>query len=145
MIYADTSAMGRAYFSDEPGHAELRALLLGGRETVVTSSLTRVEIASAVHRAVRAGRIRDGRAVLDRFDADCGAHGPIVRLRVRPDGLLEVAVDLVAAHALRALEAIHLAVALTDAVALADEEPLTFVTRDAEQATAARAHGLTVA
>ncbi|MGH8902138.1 MAG: hypothetical protein ACRDYA_10760 [Egibacteraceae bacterium] len=53
--------------------------------------------------------------------------------------------DLVAAHALRVLDAVHLAVALTDAVALADEEPLTFGTRDAEQATAARAHGLTVA
>lgn len=144
MIYADTSALGRAYFSDELDHAALRALLLGGLETVVTSSLTRVEIASAAHRAARAGRIRDGRAMLDRFDADCGADGLIVRLRLRPDGLA-VAVDLVAAHALRALDAVHLAVALTDAVALAGEEPLTFVTRDAEQATAARAHGLTVA
>ncbi len=86
MIYVDTSALGRAYFSDEPDHAALRALLLGGLETVATSSLTRVELASAAHRAARAGRIRDGRAMLDRFDADCGADGPIMRLRLRPTG-----------------------------------------------------------
>jgi len=145
VIYADTSALGRAYFADEPDHAALRSLLLGGRETVVTSSLTRVEIASAAHRATRAGRIRDGSRILERFDADCSADGPIVRLRVRSNGLLAVAVDLVAAHALRVLDAIHLAVALTDGRALANEEPLTFVTRDVEQAVAARAHGLAVA
>ncbi|MGH8908220.1 MAG: type II toxin-antitoxin system VapC family toxin [Egibacteraceae bacterium] len=144
MIYADASALGRAYFPDEPDHAALRTLLLDGQELVVTSTLTRVEIAAAAHRAARAGRIRDARLIVDRFDADCAAGGPIMRLRLRPTAAFRRAVELVSDHALRALDALHLTVALTDGLTLAGDEPLVFVTRAVEQSAAAKACGLTV-
>ena len=48
LLYADTSALVRAYFEDEPDHAPLRERLLEGGEPVVTSELARVELASAI-------------------------------------------------------------------------------------------------
>jgi hypothetical protein len=39
----------------------LRALLLEGANRVVTSELTRIEVASAVHAAARCGVTRDAR------------------------------------------------------------------------------------
>lgn len=144
MIYADTSALGRAYFADEEDHRFLRRRLLEGDEQVVTSALTRVEITSAAHRATAAGRISDGGAILRQFDAHCRRGGPIVRLALRPNVTLPRAVSLAAAHALRSMDALHLAVALTDGLRFAGAEELRFVTRDAEQAAAARALGFTL-
>jgi len=51
---------------------------------------------------------------------------------------------MVTTHTVRTLDAIHLAVALTDATALAAGEPVVLVTRDQQQAAAARAVGLPV-
>lgn len=42
---------------------------------VVTSELTRVELAGAASAAQRAGRIDDLASLLDRVDADCGVDG----------------------------------------------------------------------
>lgn len=140
LVYADTSALVRAYFSDEPDHDLLRRQLLDGTEPVVTSELTRVELASAV----RAGRLSDSSTVLDRFDADCGDDGPVALLRLNPESVLPLAYRLVGEHRLRTLDAIHLAVALTDAVDLADGEGVTLVTRDDDQAQAGKAAGLDI-
>lgn len=145
LLYADTSALVRAYFVDEPEHEELRALLIDGREPVVTSEVSRVEFASAVTAAARGGRLVQARVVLDRFDADCGESGPLTLLRLDPESVLALAYRLVVDHRLRTLDAIHLAVALTDAVDLAAEEQVTVVTRDADQAAAVRAEGLATA
>lgn len=142
LFYADTSALVRAYFADEPDHQHLRGLLLDGMEPVVTSELTRVEFASTVAAAARAGRLSQAPMVLDRFDADCGDEGPLTLLRFDPEPTLALAYQLVGDHRLRTLDAIHLAVALTDAVDLAAGEKVTVVTRDEDQATAARAAGL---
>lgn len=107
----------------------------------MTSELTRVEFASAVHAARRANRLVDARAPLDRFDATCGDDGPISLLRLDTEHTFPLARSLLADHPLRTLDAIHLAVALTDAAALAGEEPIAVVTRDQRQADAVAALG----
>jgi predicted nucleic acid-binding protein len=144
LIYADTSALLRAYFVDEPDHAALRALLLEGEEPVVSSELARVEFAAAIGRVRKARRLRRWRDLLARFDADCQEEGPIALVRLRPDIVLPVAYRLVVEHALRTLDALHLAVALEEGPRLAGGGDMVFVTRDAEQAAAARAMGLVV-
>lgn len=55
LLYADTSALVRAYFANEPEHKELSARLLEGDEAVVSSEITRLEFASAVSAAERGG------------------------------------------------------------------------------------------
>lgn len=144
LLYADTSALVRAYFPDEPDSAALRALLLEGEDPVVTSELTRVEFAGAVSAAARAGRLADARVILDRFDVDCADDGPLALLRLDPASALPLARRLVGEHRLRTLDAIHLAVALTDGVELAAGEPVDVVTRDDAQAAAATDLGLGV-
>lgn len=145
MFYADTSALVRAYFAKEPDHEPLRQLLLEGSDPVVTSELTRVELASTVAAAARGGRLKEPAVVLARFDADCGDDGPLTLLRLDSATVLPLAYRLVDEHPLGTLDAIHLSVARTDAAALAAEEPLTVVTRDTRQADAARALGMPVA
>ncbi len=51
LLYADPSALARAYLADEPDHAMLREMLLAGPDQVVTSALARVELASAIRAA----------------------------------------------------------------------------------------------
>lgn len=144
LYYADTSALVRAYFDDEPDHGTLRRLLLEGAEPVVTSTLARVELASAVAAAARAGRLDRPRLTLDRFDADC-ANGPVTLLSLDSEEALPLAYRLVAEYPLHSLDAIHLAVAMTKAAVLAAGERLVLVTRDGRQAEAAQALGLEVA
>lgn len=145
MLYADTSALIRCYFKDEPDHEQLRGVLLGGAEPVVTSELSKVEVASAVSAAHRMRRIARPEILLDGFDIDCGEDGAVTVLRLDAAIVLPIARQLVMDHRLRTLDAIHVAVALTGGVALAAGEPVTFVTRDRHQAEAARARGLGVA
>ena len=141
--YADTSALLRCYLIDEDDHERLRGLLLEGPEPVVTSEITRLEMASAAAAAARAGRIADAAAVLAAFDADCGDDGPLALLRMQPEDVLPRAVALVQQQRLRTLDAIHLAVAL-DVPRLLAVDDLGFVTRDQGQAAAAEALGLPV-
>lgn len=143
-FYADTSALIRAYFADEPDHPQLRALLLEGHAAVLTSELARIEFASAVMAAARAGRLGTPENLLQRFDSDCGDGGPIALVRLEAEALLAVARDLVVSHALRTLDAIHVAAALAELPALPEGEDLTFVTRDRAQAQAAADLGLPV-
>ena len=144
-MYADTSAIVRAYLADEPEHEALKARLLEGEEAVVTSEITRLELASAVSVAARSGRLRNPRLFLDRFDADCNDEGPIVLLRLDAETAFPLAYRLVTEHEVRTLDAIHLAVASTSAMELAGEERVVLVTRDQRQAAAAAAMGLKTA
>jgi predicted nucleic acid-binding protein len=145
VLYADTSALVRAYFADEPDHDELRTRLLEGEEPVVSSELTRVEFASAVSVAARAERLQEPGLFLDRFDADCGDDGPIALLRLDSGSALPLAYRLVVEHDLRTVDAVHLAVAATSARELAAGEPVILVTRDDRQAAAAAIMGLEIA
>jgi predicted nucleic acid-binding protein len=143
VLYADTSAVFRAYFKLEAGHDELRKLLIEGADPVATSELTRLEFASAAAAARRAGKIRDIRSLLDRFETDCGVDGAITVLQLDNAVVLPLARRLVTEHAVRALDAIHLAVALTDPTLLATGDPV-LVTRDRAQAAVAKKLGLPV-
>ncbi|MGH2708210.1 MAG: type II toxin-antitoxin system VapC family toxin [Actinomycetota bacterium] len=142
LLYADTSAVLRAYFVDEPDHVCLAAMLLDGKEAVVTSELARIELASAIRGASRAGRLPGWRELLARIDADCGEDGPITLLALRPDVVLPAAYRLVLEHRLRTLDAIHVAVAVEECPILAEGGEVAFVTRDEHQAAAAGALGL---
>jgi predicted nucleic acid-binding protein len=144
LLYADASAIGRVFFADEEGHEELRALLFESGEQVVTSELAKVELAAAVRRAGRAARVADWSALLAAVDATCALSGAIMLLELRPRPTLDTARELVLEHRVRALDAIHLAVALEDARPLAAPEELRFVTRDRDQADAAAELGLTL-
>ncbi|CAN5745708.1 type II toxin-antitoxin system VapC family toxin [soil metagenome] len=143
-LYADTSAIVRAYLEDEADHSELRALLLDGLNAVITSELARVEFARAVTAAARAGRTAEKQALLDRFDLDCRLDGPIRMLTLDAQRILAGAFDLVLAHQVGTLDALHLATALTERGNLARVTEMAFVTRDEDQAAAARAEGLEV-
>lgn len=61
LLYADTSALVRAYLADEPDHGSLRERLLEGDEPVVISELARIEMASVIRAAARGGRLRRSR------------------------------------------------------------------------------------
>ena len=144
IVYCDTSALARAYLTDEEGHDGLRARLLGGPEDVVTSALAEVEMVAALSAAGRAGRIADTRSALTRLSADLHRDRSILLIALDGPTALEMALSLCERHRLRALDAVHLAVALTDARTLAGDDRLIFITRDADQAEAARAEGLEV-
>ena len=144
LLYADTSALLRAYFPDETDHALLRARLLEGTEPVVTSELARVEFASAVRAAGLDRRVRAWRDLLGRFDEDSAPDGPVALLELHPGTVLPAARRLVLEHRLRTLDAIHLAVAIEECPAYAGGLDIVFVTRDGDQAAAARALGLTL-
>jgi predicted nucleic acid-binding protein len=144
LLYADSSALLRAYFADEDEHVELRNLLLGGREPVVTSEITRLELASAVRSAYSSGRVARSSDLLGRIDGDLAEEGAISPIDFRADPIVGVAYRFILEHRLRPLDAIHLAVCVEDCPGLAGGEAVVFVTRDADQAAAARALGLAV-
>jgi predicted nucleic acid-binding protein len=141
--YCDSSALARTYLADEAGHGELSRLLLDPANLVVTSALTEVELVAAVRAAARAGRVADADVALAEAVADMGPAGPIAIIALDSARVLPRARDLCERHHLRVLDAIHLAVAL-EAAAEAPDDEIGFVTRDADQAAAARAEGLRV-
>jgi len=145
LLYADTSALVRAYFVDDVDHDPLRRLLLEGDDPVITIELARLEFTAAVEAAARAGRLRRSRPVLARFDADCGGSGPLALVALDPLSTFPEAHRLLRRHPLRALDALHLAVALQELPALAAGDAVGFVTRDAAQGAAAAGEGLPLA
>ncbi|MEU8635519.1 type II toxin-antitoxin system VapC family toxin [Amycolatopsis sp. NPDC048633] len=135
-FYADPTALLTAYLADEPGHAELRELLIDGGHLVLTSELTRLELANAI-----AGGKPGVTGVLHRFEEDSRTVLGIVPLKPQ---VLAAARSTVIESPVTALGAIHLAVALHSTAELTGGEPVTFVTRDERQADAAKANGFEV-
>ena len=140
VLYVDTSALVRAYLPDEPEHDAMREAILEGNEPVTTSDISRVELARALKAAERTGRLDNAAPVLERIDADLSGK-PILTIRLDPVALVTRSRELVLAYRLRTLDALHLAVAL-GLDAWADGQQVALVTRDADQASAARALGL---
>lgn len=132
----------RALLPDEVGNAEAAELLFGDTPCV-TSAISLVEVSGALAAARRAGRL-DERTLGRLLPTPTGLPGEDVAvLALDPVPALARARGLVIDHRLRALDAIHLAVADLDARRLTDPgEDLHFATRDADQAAAARALGL---
>jgi len=143
VLYADTSAITRAYLADEAEYVQLDALLHAAAQPILTSEIARVEFAGAAVRAARAGRIGSAHVLIRSFDSDCRPDASISLVPLDRDAVMGPAQQLAVAHGLRALDAIHLAVALVEA-GRAGSAPFAFLTRDDHQAAAARGEGLRV-
>ncbi|WP_240686979.1 type II toxin-antitoxin system VapC family toxin [Amycolatopsis suaedae] len=145
VLYADTSAVVRAFMPDEPEHDELAKLLLDNEDLVITSELTRVEFASAMARARNSGRFLYAKEAIRLFDQEVTSSGSLSVVPLEPRVVMPAAWRLVSDnYTLRALDAIHLAVAMHDTSRLARGRRVAMVTRDHRQAEAAKANGMEV-
>jgi predicted nucleic acid-binding protein len=134
--YFDTSALVKRYV-DEPGRREVLQLLR--RNECVTSAVLPVELRSGLRRRVAEGSLDAARlpAILKHVAAD----RPYCTLVEVGTDVLAVAETLVAAHPIRALDAIHVASAQLFAARLSTPG-LTFVSADKRQTETAVAVGL---
>lgn len=145
IVYLDSSVLARAYLADEPGHAEAVSLLEDPEIGLVTGAWTRVEVSGALVRAARAGR-GDEAGLLEVLDADLGADGRVTVVAADQQDVEDRALQLVRTHAIRAMDAWHLAVAVLTLPALVEPgEHAAFATRDEAQAGAATGVGLQLA
>src|SRR2546430_12464482 len=144
LLSAGGGALRRVYCAEEEEHRERRGLLGGEREPVATSEITRLELASAVRSAYSAGRVARSSDLLGRIEGDLAEDGAISPIDLRADAIIPTAYRFVLEHRLRPLDAIHLAVCGEDCPGLAGGEEVVFITRDTDQARAARALGLEV-
>lgn len=141
IVYLDSSVLARAYLADEAGHAESVALLENTDVALVTGTWTRIEVAGALIRAARSGRI-DAKGLLELLDADLAPDGPVTVLSAPQEKVEETALSLVREHAIRAMDAWHLAVASLTLPQLAESgEELSFASRDTAQAEVAQLLG----
>lgn len=143
IVYLDPSVLARAYLADEVGHAESAALLEDADADVamVTGTRTRIEVSGALTRAARSGRV-DAEGLLDLLDADLAPDGPVTVLSAPREEVEETALSLVREHAIRAMDAWHLAVAsLTLPQLVESGEELSFASRDTAQAEVAELLG----
>ncbi|MER6829984.1 type II toxin-antitoxin system VapC family toxin [Streptosporangium sp. NPDC000563] len=145
LTYVDSSVLACAYLRDEPGHDRARDLLEDPEHLLVTSTLTVVEVTGVLVRASRARRLLELDTRLAVLAADLGEDGPVTLLSAPRDAVERRAVEIVYAHALRALDAMHLATAELAAVPLLEEpgDKLGFASRDTAQSEAAAALGFT--
>jgi predicted nucleic acid-binding protein len=139
IAYLDSSVLARAYLVDEDGHHDAARLLADPQIAAVTGSWTRIEVSGALIRAARAGR-GDEAGLLALLDADLA--GPVIMLSAPQDDVEEQALELVRAHALRAMDAWHLATAaITVPPLLEPGEQRAFASRDHAQRTVAELLG----
>jgi predicted nucleic acid-binding protein len=144
IAYLDSSLLVRSYLHDEDGHEQALALLEDPDITRVTGSWTRIEVSGALIRAARAGRSEtDEQGLLATLTADLDDEGRVTELTASQENVEERALELVREHALRALDAWHLAVAALTVPALAkpEREEIAFASRDDEQAAVAEELG----
>jgi uncharacterized protein len=144
IVYLDSSVLARSYLDDERGHKDAVALLEDPDITRVTGKWTRIEVSGAVLRAARSGRHdTDEKGLLAVLDADLGAKGRVTELTAPEADVEEKALELVREHALRTLDAWHLAVAslTTPVLARPEKEEIAFASRGDDQATVAERLG----
>jgi predicted nucleic acid-binding protein len=135
--YFDASAMVKLLVEEEG--SDTAGQLWEGATEAFASLVGYPELRGSVSRAARAGRIQRDDYPTTRLDLE-QMWGELAAIRL--DGrLARLAGTLADKHGLRALDAIHLASALSIA---APDDPLTFVTFDRRLAEAAMAEGLTV-
>lgn len=110
VYFFDTSAIVKRYVK-EPGTAWVRAIAApAAGNSLYLCRITAVELTSAVTRRQRGGAISaaDAAIVLTAFRQDCALQYGIVELT---PGLLDSAAVIAQTHALRAYDAVQLAVA----------------------------------
>jgi uncharacterized protein len=140
-VFCDTSALLRAYLADEEDHEALAHLIFDGDEPIVASELARTELAAGLSRASRSGRLASTtvQSLLQAFDLDTSADGPIALVALEATPVLERARDLVLSYNLGTLDAIHLSAAERLG---AGDDSVVFCSRDSRQLEAARLIGL---
>jgi predicted nucleic acid-binding protein len=139
IAYLDSSILTRAYLVDEDGHEDAARLLHDPEIATVTGSWTRIEVSGALVRAARAGR-GDEQGLLELLDADLA--GPVVVLAAPQEQVEHDALKLVRDHALRAMDAWHLATAaITIPPLLEPHEPRAVASRDEAQRAVAEQLG----
>lgn len=138
MRYWDASAIVPLAVA-EP-HSERMRTWLGEDPVLVTWAWSRVELAGAVERRARQGRLsrQERRSCLDRFAALAASWDEVIDLHA----VRARALALLARHPLRAADAGQLGAALL--VAEDDPSSLTFVCLDQRLADAADREGLRV-
>jgi len=142
IAYVDSSFLARAYFDDEDGSEAARRVLADPSIAKYTGRWTRIEVSAAIVRAGRARRRVEPIRSLARLDADLRPGGRI-EVIAAPDEQVEArALAITREHGLRALDALHVALAAIAIPQLADKgEPLGFASRDGDQATVAESLG----
>jgi predicted nucleic acid-binding protein len=131
IAYLESSVLARAYLVDEDGHQQATALMADPDIATVTGTWTRIEVSGALVRAARADR-GDEKGLLALLDSDLA--GPVIVLGAPQGQVEEHALQLVRQHALRAMDAWHLAVAAIVVPPLLDPGELrAFASRDRAQ------------
>ena len=127
IAYVDSSLVVRAYLEDEAGSADAQRLLADRSIAKYTGRLTRIEVSGALVRAAHAGRLAAPARSLRRLDADLRPDGRI-KVIAADDGEVEArALAIAREHGLRALDALHVALASIAIPKLADKgEPIGF-------------------
>jgi predicted nucleic acid-binding protein len=141
-LYLDSSAIVK-YYIPEAGSAWVRELIESQEREIALSQLAIVEVVGAVEKRRRMREISRRHRVrtLARFGMDYRQRYNIVRVS---DSIVELAVDLVSRHPLRAYDAIQLATALQLNQVLRENRlpPLIFVSADGVLCEAAEAEGM---
>lgn len=141
IVYLDSSVLARAYLSDETGHAEAAAMIEDPELGLITGTSTKIEVSGALIRAARAGQA-DERGLLALLDADLALEGPVTVIAAPQQDVEAEALGLVREHAIRAMDAWHVATAKIVAPGLAEPgEEIGFAGRDQAQSAVAAALG----
>ena len=144
IVYLNSSVLARGYLPDEAGHRKAAALLADPELALITGTWTKIEVSGALVRAARAGR-GDERGLLALLDADLATDGPVTVVAAAHDDVEMQALQLVRTHAIRAMDAWHLATAVLAFPLLTEVgEEAGFATRDRAQAAVASELGLRV-
>ncbi|MGH9054514.1 MAG: type II toxin-antitoxin system VapC family toxin [Acidimicrobiales bacterium] len=142
IVYVDSSVLARAYLNDETGHDEAVAMLGDPDLGLITGTWSRIEVSGALVRAARASR-GDEEGLLSLLDADLAADGPVTVVAATQEDVELKALELVRTHAIRAMDAWHLATAALLAPSLVEPgEEIGFATRDQAQSQVALTLGL---
>jgi predicted nucleic acid-binding protein len=145
IVYLDSSMLARAYLTDEPGHEQATSLFANPEIGLITGTWTRIEVSGALVRAARGGR-GDEAGLLELLDGDLGTDGPVTVVAADQKEVEERALSLVREHAIRAMDAWHLAVAVLVLPSLVEPgEDAGFATRDVAQSSVATSLGLRLA
>jgi predicted nucleic acid-binding protein len=142
IVYLDSSVLARAYLADESGHADAVAMLEDPDLGLITGTWSRIEVSGALVRAARAGRGHE-KGLLSLLDADLATDGPVTVIAADREEVEAQALQLVREHAIRAMDAWHLATAKLVLPSLVEPgEEVGFATRDQAQSVVAAALGL---
>lgn len=143
IAYLDSSVLARAYLEDEHGSENAQRLLNDRRVAKFTGRWTRIEVSAAIVRAARGGRRVPVERKLAKLDADLRHGTGRIQVIAAPAEQVEAtALQLARQHGLRALDALHVALASIAIPPLADRgEPFAFASRDGDQAAVAESLG----